>query len=314
MKKEFYRIEKFFSPLAGAGSHNLKDDTALLRPYLISTDTMVEGTHFLPTDKPENLAKKLLAVNLSDLASKGAYPYGYTLNLTLPHDTQDDWFKDFTQGLLVMQKTYTLKLLGGDTTHYQAGAEGGTIVSATLFGGAPAYLPLRGNAKVGDVVCVTGALGAGAFGLLACRGYIKNKELEQYYQCPTPHTQQGIILNTYANAMIDISDGLIADLNNIAKTSNVNITIVYDDVPIHHAVKLHKNAVKDADELIFAGGDDYILALTIPKEQVKTAQTALSSIGKTLHVIGTVKKGQGVVVLNSYGETIHFKNSGYQHA
>lgn len=306
---EFERIAKFLAPLSGHGAHGLKDDTALLEPYIVSTDTLIEGVHFLCTDTPKTIAQKLIAVNLSDLASKGSPPYAYTLNITLPHDTKDGWFADFSQGLAIMQHRYNIHLLGGDTTHH----DGGIVLSATLFGHNPKYIPLRCNAKVGDIVCITGGLGAGSFGLLACTGYIESDTLSHYYRCPEPHVKQGIALGAYANAMTDVSDGLLADLGHVAKASSVNITLVHDRVPVHSAVMPHKAAIKDANARIFGGGDDYVLALTLTKDRVKSAKNALHHIDKDLHTIGTVNRGSGVVVLNNCGEAITFQKKGYEH-
>ena len=310
---EFNRINKYFKPLAGAGSFELTDDTALIKPYVISTDTMAQGTHFIGNETPETLAQKLLAVNLSDLASSGAKPYGYTINLTLPNNTSCEWFEKFANGLDIMNKEYNLNLLGGDTTSHN----GGIVISATVFGLASKSIPLRKNARVGDVVCLSGEIGAGALSLMAVNGDIDDGKLINRYQIPKPHIIQGITINPYINACIDVSDGLIADLGHIANESNVDIDIYMDDIPIDKLVEPYMDKIDNINQIILTGGDDYVLAFTVPEKLLDSLRTSLQDIGKELFPIGNVIKKEneisGVNVYDINGEILSFDKLGFQH-
>src|ERR1700760_3855897 len=169
---EFSLIARHFRPLAGPGSLDLRDDAALLTPpagrqLVLTADAMVAGVHFLPDDPPDLIGRKLLRVNLSDLAPKGATPIGYLMTVSLPRDTPDQWMAGFVAGLAQDQREYSVTLLGGDTTS----TPGPISLSLTAIGHvAPGKAVHRAGASPGDGIWVTGTIGDGALGLAVARG------------------------------------------------------------------------------------------------------------------------------------------------
>src|SRR4051794_5560619 len=169
---EFALIARHFRPLAGPGALDLQDDAAVLTPppgreLVLTADAMVAGVHFLPDDPPDLIGRKLLRVNLSDLAAKGAEPLAYLMTVSAPRDTPDAWFAGFTAGLGQDQARYGVALLGGDTTS----TPGPISLSLTIIGHvAPGTAVRRSTARVGDAIWVTGTIGDGALGLAVARG------------------------------------------------------------------------------------------------------------------------------------------------
>ncbi len=307
---EFDRIDKFFKPLSGLGANNLQDDVAHIPPYVISTDTIVQGTHFIGDEKPITLAQKLLAVNLSDVASCGGKPYGYTLNICVPKGTTDKWFAEFAEGLKIVNDKYNLQLLGGDTV---SGGEN-IVLSATIFANEPKNNPHRGNAKIGDVVCLLGKIGGGVFGLKSAKGEINNKKLLKYYQIPEPNVIEAISINSHINASIDISDGLIADLNHICKASNVGINLNINDIPLVDEIKKYVDEYDDFYEMILQGGDDYVVAITVSQDSIKQVQQEMDNIGKKLYIIGEViNDTNNVRIFDKSGIEKRILKKGYEH-
>src|ERR1700723_3203433 len=230
---EFGRIREFFAPLAGLGALDLTDDAALVDcppgyRLVVTVDQLVEGVHFLADDPPELVAKKLMRRNLSDLAAMGATPRHYLLTSALPASRDDDWVRRFAEGLAEDQHRYGIALLGGDSTS----TPGPTALTLTAIGQVAAGREIRRNgAKPGDRVWVSGTIGDAFLGLKALRGaYGKlaaahRAALIARFQLPNPRTELGPCLGGIASAMIDISDGLLADLGHICETSGVAATI-----------------------------------------------------------------------------------------
>lgn len=315
---EFDRIHTYFAPLSGQGAYNLSDDTATLplsdTPYVISTDTIISSVHFIGNESPYMLAQKLLAINLSDLASVGATPVCYTLNISLPKNTPDTWFRAFCRGLLYMNKVYNIYIIGGDTTHF-SDANSPTVLSASVYG-KNAYPIQRQNAKVGDLVCITGATGRGFVGLQVALGNISvnpdmDNKITPYYYTPTPHISIGQRLAPYMHACCDVSDGLVADLGHIANASNVQITLYMSDIPICHMVNAYA-PYTNIKHAVLAGGDDYVLACTIPEKNLKLAK----KVAPNLCVIGGVSKisdTPNIQVLDKLGKDVTPQNKGFVH-
>src|SRR5262249_19109631 len=197
---EFERIARFFAPLAGPGALDLKDDVALIdgragEQYVLTTDTIIEGVDYFPDDPPFQVAQKLLRVNLSDLAAKGAAPFGYLLTTVLPKTHGEAWLDEFTKGLAADQKEFGVVLLGGDSS----ATPGPPTLSATLIGrvGSGKAI-LRSGAKEGDIVYVSGTLGDAALGLAVRKGELDaslNAEQRDYlvdrYRLPRPRVALG---------------------------------------------------------------------------------------------------------------------------
>jgi thiamine-monophosphate kinase len=318
---EFERIARFLAPLAGPGGLGLRDDVALIdgpdkQQYVLTADAIVEGVHFLGDDPPPQVAQKLLRVNLSDLAAKGAVPVGYLLVTALPQARDEAWLEAFAAGLAADQATYAIELLGGDST----ATDGPATLSITALGRVAAgRAVLRGGARPGDAVYVSGTLGDAALGLQVLRGELRGIDagarafLADRYRLPQPRLALGQRLVGTAHAMIDISDGLVADLGHIADVSGVGAVIEAARLPLSPAAR----GVVAADPLRFAaalgGGDDYELLFTAAAE----AGAALAELGRELGVpltmIGRIEAGSGVTVVDDKGAMLAVPIAGYRH-
>lgn len=314
---EFALIRKYFAaaPCAQAGEGvalGIGDDCALLtlppgEQLAISTDTLVAGVHFPDLCDPFLLGQRALAVSASDLAAMGATPIAFTLALTLP-TVDADWLQAFAQGLDLMAQRCSLRLVGGDTTR------GPLSLTMTVFGRVPAGLALtRGGAQVGDLLCVGGLLGEGAGALplvlnqRTAEASITEALLARYWS-PQPQLALGLALRGRASAALDISDGLLADCGHIAAASNVRLVIEQDALPLSAAL-LAFLGLEAAREAALSGGDDYVLAFTMPESQL----AGLRAAGSSVHVIGRVEAGQGVCLVDADGTDVTPLARGYQH-
>jgi thiamine-monophosphate kinase len=316
---EFELIAALFAPLAGEGAFGLLDDAAAIPmragcELAVTTDALVEGVHFLPTDPAETVAKKALRVNLSDLAAKGAEPAGYFLAVSLPARLSFDWLKAFARGLGEDQREFSVSLLGGDTT--------ATPGPLTLTVTAAGYVPKNGmihraGAKPGDAVYVSGTVGDAGGGLeiltkrpSGTRMSRSEEELVSRYRVPTPRLALGRALRGVASASLDVSDGLLADLGHIADVSRVNITVAAGALPLSKPLKVLWGEDEDAALKAATAGDDYELAFTAASHGAVMA--AAASAGVAVTRIGKVSAGRGVVLLGKNGE-IPVRRAGYRH-
>ena len=230
---EFSLIARHFRPLAGPGALDLQDDAAVLAPppgrdLVLTADAMVAGVHFLPDDPPDLVGRKLLRVNLSDLAAKGATPFGYLMTVSAPRGTPDAWFAGFAAGLTEDQKQYGVVLLGGDTTS----TPGPMSLSLTIIGHvAPGQAVRRAGARPGDGIWVTGTIGDGALGLAVARGKLQDPtgHLLSRYRLPQPRI--GLAIVGIASAGMDVSDGLVQDLGHICRAGGLAAEIDASLVP-----------------------------------------------------------------------------------
>ncbi len=304
---EFNLIKQFFTRPAQHKSTQLSvgDDCALLSvpegdELAVTVDTMVEGVHFFPDVPPEQLGYKLVAVNLSDLASMGAEPIAITLALTMPKvDTL--WLQDFAKGVFALVDKYQLDLIGGDTT------SGSLTLTVQAMGLVPKQQALRrSTAKVGDLIYVTGTLGDAGLGLKIKQGY-SGRETEQALQrfnMPEPRIQEGLAIRALANACIDISDGLAADLGHILSRSGLGACLVYEHLPLSTAVMEYMRHTEDW-QMPLVAGDDYELCFTIAAEYARQL-----SIDCTC--IGVIEAEQGLRLTRN-GISSIFNNSGFEH-
>ena len=318
---EFERIARFFAPLAAPGALGLTDDVAVIdgpdgEEYVLSTDAIVEGVHFLADDSPELVAKKLLRANLSDLAGKGAVPVGYLLTTVLPRSRDDAWLAAFSAGLAADQAAYGIGLLGGDST----AIDGPVALSAAVIGRIPrGRAVLRSAAKPGDLVFVSGTLGDAALGLLALRGELPALDsahrafLTDRYRLPQPRLTLGQRLLGVAQAMMDISDGLVGDLGHICATSGVSATIEAAALPLSPAAQAAIAAEPERLSAALGGGDDYELLLTTPTAKAAAIPMLAAETGVPLTRIGRIEGGSGVKVLDADGKPLPVKVAGYRH-
>ncbi|WP_219097480.1 thiamine-phosphate kinase [Pseudomonas sp. UMAB-40] len=314
---EFELIRNFFAaaPCAQGGEGvalGIGDDCALLavppgEQLAISTDTLVAGVHFAEPCDPFLLGQRSLAVAVSDLAAMGATPVAFTLALTLP-TVAADWLDAYARGLNVMAQSCGVTLVGGDTTR------GPLSLTITVFGRVPAGKALtRGGAQPGDLLCVGGELGnaAGALPLVlgqrTADAAIADPLLAHYWS-PQPQLALGQALRGKATSALDISDGLLADCGHIALASKVGIQVERDRLPLSNALVAFLGQ-SGAEAAALSGGDDYVLAFTLPSVELP----ALLVAGWPIHVVGRVEAGQGVVLLDADGQDITPQTRGYQH-
>lgn len=314
---EFELIRHYFAAAscaqAGAGvALGIGDDCALLElpageQLAVSTDTLVAGVHFPDAADPFLLAQRALGVSVSDLAAMGATPIGFTLALTLPR-AEPVWLQAFARGLDRMAQDCGLRLIGGDTSR------GPLNLTLTVFGRLPRGLALtRSGARVGDLLCVGGELGDGAGALPLVLGQrqaptaIAEPLLARYWS-PQPQLALGQALRGKATAALDISDGLLADCGHIALASGVALLIEQARLPLSQAL-LSLLGASGARDCALSGGDDYLLAFTLPAEHL----AGLQAQGWPIHVIGRAEAGSGVQLLDQRGQSITPQARGYQH-
>jgi thiamine-monophosphate kinase len=318
MLGEFEFIAARLKPLAAGtpGALDLEDDAALLdlpagMSLVLTKDAMVAGVHFLHDDPPGEIAKKLLRVNLSDLAAMGAAPLGYLLALARAKETPESWLADFCRGLAEDQAEFGIGLLGGDTVS----TPGPLTLSLTALGQVPQGQALRRRgARPGDDLFVSGTLGDAALGLLALQGKVdpgpeQRAFLIRRYRLPQPRLALGQTLRGLARAAIDVSDGLLADLGHILEVSGVGAELRADELPLSPAAR-HLSGARDA---ALAGGDDYELLFTAPPERRDQIAALASRLDLPLTRIGRLDAGSRLKVVDAAGQETAPARRGWQH-
>ncbi len=320
---EFDLIDRFFRPLSRAapGAFALGNDGALLTPpdgtsLVVTKDLMVAGVHYPEGEEPAILGRRLLRVNLSDLAAMGAVARSYALGLALPADVDDAWVEAFAAGLARDQEAFGVALLGGDTV----ATEGPAVLSLTAFGVAEngACLP-RAGAREGDDIYVSGTVGDAALGLRAVQGGLAalptadRAPLAERFRLPEPRLALGAALVGLATCAIDISDGLVADLGHLCAESGVAARVKADAVPLSDPAR-RALAAGEADIAdLVTGGDDYELLFCAPP----SARDDIEALGHRLDLpltrIGLMERGQGVTVVDADGRPLPIARAGYQH-
>ena len=310
---EFALIARHFTPLAGPGALGLGDDAACLAPpagreLVLTVDAMIGGVHFLPDDPPDLVGRKLLRVNLSDLAAKGAVPIGYLLTVAAPRGTPDGWFSGFAAGLAQDQAEFGTMLLGGDTTS----TTGPVALSLTAIGHvAPGTMVHRAGARPGDGIWVTGTIGDGALGLAAAQGRLTDPTgfLLQRYRLPQPRV--GFAIAGIASAGMDISDGLVQDLGHLCRAGSVTAEVDASLVPLSEPAR---SAGADWLPIALSGGDDYELLLAVPPAHEAALRDAARGAGVAVTRIGSFRTGPPrVAVRDPDGQPMAFARSGWSH-
>ncbi|HEU0135102.1 MAG TPA: thiamine-phosphate kinase, partial [Allosphingosinicella sp.] len=201
------------------GARSLLDDAAVIEigsaTLVLTHDMIVEGVHFLPSDPPEDVAWKLIAVNLSDLAAKGARPVGALLGYSLG---EAEWDRAFAEGLRLATESLGVPLLGGDTVSVPAGSA--RAFGLTAIGETSCPVPSRAGARAGDLLWVSGSIGDAGLGLSIATGALEGPEdLLRRYRRPRPRIEAGQALAPLVTAMMDVSDGLLIDARRMAAAS-----------------------------------------------------------------------------------------------
>lgn len=309
-------------PLAGPGALGLADDVALIdgppgEQYVLTTDTIIEGVDYLPADPPPQIARKLLRVNLSDLAAKGATPFGYLLSTALPEARDEAWLEGFAAGLAADQREFAIVLLGGDSS----ATPGPATLSATLIGRIGyGKAVLRSGAKPGDLVFVSGTLGDAALGLAVLKSALPEgldaglrDFLIDRYRVPRPRVGLGCKLVGLASAMIDLSDGLMADLRHLCDASKVGARIEQTLLPLSAAGRAALSRDPRLNQAVIGGGDDYELLFTAPAGTAEAVAAVSRAAGVAVTVIGRVEKNEGIELVDAAGNPVKVGLAGYKH-
>ena len=332
---EFDLIERYFKRPATRAALGVGDDCALLQPapgtqLAISSDMLVENRHFFADVDPATLGHKALAVNLSDLAACGAAPLAFTLALALPR-ADEAWLAAFSSGLFALADAHGCELIGGDTT------QGPLNICITVFGEVPVLngksrALLRSGAKPGDDVYVSGTLGDARLALDALRGMLALPselalalppallaQTRQRLEQPTPRVALGQALRGVATAALDLSDGLLGDLQHILKASGVGATLDTSRVLELLAARQHADwmpdliSVEKQLECVLSGGDDYELAFTAPPS-AREAVLAASHLSATpVTRIGRIDAQPGLRLLDAQGLRLRGQFASFDH-
>ena len=320
----FETIERLLRPLAHPEwARGLSDDVAVLpsRPgfdLVLTQDAIVEGVHFLPDDPMETVARKLLRVNLSDLAAKGAEAFGYLL--TCAWSPRCGWPERmaFVDGLRADQKEFGIALLGGDTVS----TPGPLTFSVTMLGWTPKGRAVgRAGARPGDLLFVTGTIGDGRLGLLAVQDRLtlapdRIAALAARYRVPSPRHDYAEAIRDHASASVDVSDGLIADVGRLVAASGVGAVLDLEKLPLSAAADAWFEGRVDPEGALIdlaTGGDDYEIAFAASA----SAEAALRREAERIHLrltqIGRVESGRGVTARWA-GKAVAIAKSGFTHS
>jgi thiamine-monophosphate kinase len=318
-------IARYFRPLAKhPGALGLVDDAAVIAPppgcdLVLTTDGVISGVHVFADDRPENIGRKALRMNLSDLAAKGATPIGFLLSLALPGTIDEAWLAAFAAGLGEDAERYGCPLLGGDTDR----TPGPTSVSIAAFGAVPhGKMVRRSTAKPGDHIVVTGTIGDAALGVLLRRDQnlahrwrlsdAMSSHLKQRYLLPEPRNALAHAVQQNASAAIDVSDGLAGDIAKLCRASGVAAEIDVARVPLSDAVRAAIAADPAMMETALSGGDDYEIVLTLTPDKFAALRTAAHRAGVAVTEIGRMTAGEGARFLHE-GKTLSFARPSYSH-
>ena len=320
---EFETIARLLRPLAAPEALGLMDDAAAIpgRPgqdLIVSNDAMVAGVHFLDADPLDLVARKLLRTNLSDLAAKGAEPYGYFLAVAWPAGAGWAERERFAAGLAEDQARFGLTLLGGDTVS----TPGPLTLSMTILGWTPAGAMVRRSAaRPGDRVLVSGTIGDGWLGLQAAKGALGGvapaaaEWLAGRYRLPEPRLELRDVLRACAGGAADVSDGLIADAGHIARASGVQLRLNLERLPVSEPASQWLARQPDRARALAAlatGGDDYEIVLTAAPAHAQALIAEAEASGVALTEIGEAVDGEGALAVFE-GRDLLLERTGWRH-
>jgi thiamine-monophosphate kinase len=303
-------IERLRRIATAPEARGLLDDVAVLGQLVITHDTIAEGVHFLSSDPAASVGWKLVAVNLSDLAAKGATPAAALLSLTIT--SSGKWELDFLSGIEAACESYGLPLIGGDTIALPDGAP--RVLGLTALGRAGKRIPDRAGGKPGDLLWLVGTVGDAAAGLAQLRDdRHAGGPLVDIYRRPVPQLSAGQALAPHANAMMDVSDGLLLDAQRLSQASRCRARIHLDALPLSGAfIEARGDSLRSR---LFAatGGDDYALLAALPPK-VDPSTLSLPE-GTTIERIGNLEAGGPSVHLLNEGKPVALpERLGFEHS
>lgn len=315
---EFGLIDRIAKGVAASSSVPLGigDDAAALLPTsglltLITKDMLLEGVHFdLSFCDPKSLGRKSLSVNLSDLAAMGARPRHFLLGIALPADLSVEFMDGFMEGMLEQAERFGVTLVGGDT----CASKGGLAISVTVLGEqSPERVVKRSGAQAGDYVYLTGTVGDASAGLGELRRGVRQGFLVRRQLDPQPRVEAGVALAEaeLASAMIDVSDGVLADLGHICELSGVGARLELARLPLSDEYRADCGADPFAQAL--SGGEDYELLFCSPREKGAEVEELFRSQGLRLSRIGEILPEPGVEFVHPDGIPYHPSHAGFDH-
>ena len=320
---EFNLIAQYFTKPTHHTDLSVGDDAALIQlsadmQLAISADMLVAGTHFFHGADAYHVGWKSLAVNISDMAAMGANPKWATLAIALP-EVNHDWLTDFSKGFFDCAKAFNVDLIGGDTTR------GPLTISVQIMGEVPKNKALtRSGAQVDDDIWVSDPLGLAALALahLQQKTAIPVDEITTHLDAlhlPQPRVALGLALRNIATSCIDISDGLLSEINHILLASqkkqslpNLGASVYLDTIPTSASIQKHINEAAFQHYLL-AGGDDYALCFTANAAAEKQILALKETLGLAITKVGKVTAQQDIQVLDAAGRHINIDQQGYNH-
>ncbi|MCP4674086.1 MAG: thiamine-phosphate kinase [Deltaproteobacteria bacterium] len=325
---EFGLISRLTRDLAGSGDrivHGVGDDTAVLDVgdgclLLATCDVQIEGIHFTQRGfSPEQIGYRAAAVNLSDIAAMGGTPTFALVSLAVPSSTKVELLDGIYVGLRKGFEKWGVRIVGGNTAELPERI----AIDVTLLGEVTSEnLLLRSGAESGDMVCVTGDLGASAAGLkllqdpsISVSEAIRNEAFSAH-RAPTPRIAEGKYLGntTGVAACIDVSDGLLGDAAHIAEKSGVSVCIDMEKMPMSAAARIAEAAGIDTDLLVLRGGEDYELLFTVRPEAVENVLAGLErETGTHAAIIGEIRDGPVAVTVKRAGQPIDPPGGAFDH-
>ena len=300
------RLRRFATAPEARG---LLDDVAVLDGFVITHDSIAEGVHFLASDPPASVGWKLVAVNLSDLAGKGAEPAGALLSLAMRGE--GNWESEFLTGVEHACESYALPLIGGDTIALPEGAP--RVLGLTAIGRAGAQVPNRAGGRAGDALWLVGTVGDAAAGLARLQADPHaTGPLVDIYRRPIPQLRAGQTVAPHAHAMMDVSDGLLLDARRMAEASGCAIEIALDILPLSAAFTAAMGSDAEAHLFAATGGDDYALLAALPSE----LDLATLSLPERTRIarIGSLSAGEPRLSLSWHGGPVELPGRlGFEH-
>jgi thiamine-monophosphate kinase len=302
-------IERLRALSTHPAARGLDDDVAVVGDLVLTHDTIAEGVHYLPDDPPASVGWKLVTVNLSDLAAKGAEPVAALMSVTISGD--GDWEDRFLSGVAAACEAYSLPLVGGDTIALPLHAP--RVLGLTAIGRGGAHIPSRGGGSPGDGLWLVGTLGDAAVGLAALLAD-PNAEgpLVEAYRRPVPQLAAGRQIAVHASAMMDVSDGLLLDASRLCAASHCSARIDLDSLPLSRGFIAERGSDRKARLSAATAGDDYALLAALAADFDPAVSLSLPS-GTNLVRIGTLTDGKGLTLFDAKGDVPMPEQLGYEH-
>lgn len=306
---EFAFLERLRALATHPAARGLEDDAAVIGDMVLTHDSIAEGIHYLSDDPPASVGWKLVAVNLSDLAAKGAEPIAALMSVTIGGD--GEWEERFLSGVAAACEAYSLPLVGGDTIALPAGSP--RVLGLTAIGRGGVDIPSRGGGRPGDRLWLVGVLGDAAMGLATLRHDPKaDGPLVEAYRRPVPQLAAGRELATAATAMMDVSDGLLLDLQRMCNASGCGARVDLSALPLSRSFIAERGNSRGARLSAATGGDDYALLAALPEKFDPTVSLSLPS--KTiLAPIGSLVPASSISLFDEKGEVPMPERLGYEH-